>query len=368
MSERRAEPIGRRRGPKKEDEERQPGRERSGPDPKIVIGVIAVVVILVVVAVAFSLSGGKLGSIAAGNAEKGPEGISFEVRTTSRYFGEWSGPVTVEIYYEDDENPVYTGKVDVNSDYGTHDVDYKDFIWGNGNYSIYAKAEGKEDYSRFQLKRVVTSLDIEWDGYADKPRENPEHYIQVNVTYLFDGSKIPRDPYPSGYTLKTVISPPEGSDVQLNSDGVSYRNQKRILHTKAGEYSITGTLTNDFCHPDSPYRTLTVTGSTYNSTYYFDAAPFAVAGEDKNVQLTGGEAVVTFDGSDSWDDGTIVEYKWSIFLETGEEYVRTSQSPQTTYAFAAAGSHFVTLLVTDNTGKESIMQTGTWDSFQVTVN
>ncbi|MEA3559848.1 MAG: PKD domain-containing protein [Candidatus Thermoplasmatota archaeon] len=335
-------------------------RERRGPKPIVIFGAIGAVVILVVIVGYFAFSGGNLDSLAVispSSGFQGQEGVSFEIETTTGNMGKWSGTVEVEIYYADDQDPVYTSTVNIDDDHGFHEVAWNEFVWGNGEYRIVAGAEGKEEFITFQLKRVVTELEVVWNGNPVVPREEPGHAIEVDITYLFGYSTIPRNPYPSGYELDLDVSPPTGPVIQISSSENKFNHQERIEHGTAGEYSISGTLVNTFCHPGSPYRTISI---NENSTFLFDAHPFAVVEGDQAVSH--GEAA-NFDAGDSWDDGTIIEYLWDF----GDGDTTTTISPTIQHSYTEQGTYTVYVMVVDDKGQESDLQTGLWNLHSITV-
>jgi hypothetical protein len=123
---------------------------------------------------------------------------------------------------------------------------------------------------------------------------------------------------------------------------------------------LSGTVTNEFCHPDSPYRTVNV---DTNSTFSFDASPFAVAGEDIVAGLEGDEVEITLDGSGSWDDSDIIEYIWYI----DEGIVENTSSPTLVYPFTSTGVYYISLEVVDDSGKSSD-ESAMISTISVTVN
>jgi PKD repeat protein len=84
-------------------------------------------------------------------------------------------------------------------------------------------------------------------------------------------------------------------------------------------------------------------------SFSYDAPPMASAGDDITTNLTGGEAVVEFDASNSWDDSGIVEYIWYV----GDLSIETSPSPMLTYTFNSTGIYYVSLEVVDDGGNSS---------------
>ena len=130
-------------------------------------------------------------------------------------------------------------------------------------------------------------------------------------------------------------------------------------HNTKGTYTISGSLTNTFCNPDSPYRTVEIGA---NGTYYHDSAPFSIAGENIIANLSGGEAIVNFDASGSWDDGNIASYEWDFGDETPFE--STSQ-PTVQHTYTVANVYYVTVTVSDDSDK--ISQNGKASTMTVTV-
>lgn len=73
-------------------------------------------------------------------------------------------------------------------------------------------------------------------------------------------------------------------------------------------------------------------------------SPVAAAGPDQTAECRGGGAVVTLDGSASFDpDGSIVSYEWRI----EEGLIATGSNPAVLFG---VGTHSVTLRVTDDDG------------------
>ena len=96
--------------------------------------------------------------------------------------------------------------------------------------------------------------------------------------------------------------------------------------------------------------TLTVYDAAGNSAWddlqvTMDARPIADAGPDQTVDE---DAIVTFDGSASWDDDGIVDYVWSISELSDWMY---GVGPQ--YIFSEPGVYHVTLVVEDTYGQFS---------------
>ncbi|MGA1793607.1 MAG: PKD domain-containing protein [Thermoplasmatota archaeon] len=356
----------RRPGNERETEKKEEDNPLKGPSPVIIIIAAAVVVILIIGAIyLFASSGANVESLAVGNIDKDVDKISFDVIATPSGLGEYTGDVTVEITFEEVEEPLYSNKVRINDGWGYEEVAYTDFIWGNGEYTVTAKGDGKESSNSFTIRNVVTDLDIEWQGLnSDETMSSPEVQVEVSIIYMFSNSTRPMSSLPQGYDFNGNIETPDGSDIPISSSEFSpslMKLQKRVDHTIVGEYTLTGTLVNTFCKSDSPYRTITVGAG---EDFEFDSDPFAIAGEDITASLANGEAEVTFDGSYSWDDGTIIEYSWDF----GDGQTGNTSQPSIKHTYTEEGVYYVSLLVKDNSGRTSEGQGGTSTSLKVTIN
>jgi len=347
----------------KKEEEEGPVR---GPSPVIIIIAAAVVILLIIGGIYFfASSGSKVGSLAVGNIDKDYEMISFDVIATPSGFGEYSGDVTVDIYFEQVEEPLFSDTVRVNNGRGYEEVSYTDFIWSNGEYTVTAKGDGKESSNTFTIHNVVTDIVVEWQGLnSDETMLTPEMQVEVNITYMFGTSMRPMSSIPQGYEFNGKVEKPDGSDITISSSEFSpslLKLQKLVDHTKVGEYTLTGTLENTFCKSDSPYRTISLGN---DEKFYFDSDPFAMVGPDITAYLANGEVEVTLDGSNSWDDGTITEYNWDF----GDGQNGTSSQPSIKHIYTEEGVYYVSLLVKDNSGRTSSGQGGTSTSLKVTIN
>lgn len=350
----------------KEKEKKDEEEPTRGPSPVIIIIAAAVVVLLIIGGIYFfASSGSKVGSLAVGNIDKDSDMITFDVIATPSGFGDYTGDVTVDITFEQVEEVLFSDTVRINDGRGYEEVLYTDFMWGNGEYTVTAKGDGKESSNTFTIRNVVTDLVVEWSGLnSDETMSTPEMQVEVNISYMFGTSTRPMSSLPQGYEFNGKIETPDGSEITISSSEFSpslLKLQKRVDHTTVGEYTLTGTLVNTFCKSDSPYRTLTVGD---NNAYYFDSNPFALVGPDITANLANGEAEVTFDASNSWDDGTITEYSWDF----GDGQNGTSSQPSIKHKYTEEGVYYVSLLVKDDSGRTSSGQGGTSTSLKVTIN
>lgn len=136
----------------------------------------------------------------------------------------------------------------------------------------------------------------------------------------------------------TSSKDPDGSIVQYTwtfGDGNS-SSQSVVEHafTSTGTYTVTLTVTDNEGATASATRQITISSD--------NQAPTAVIQTSK-IQAQIGEEI-TFDGSNSTDDGTIVSFVWSF----GDG--ASSDQAIANHAYSQAGSYNVTLRVTDDEG------------------
>jgi hypothetical protein len=325
-------------------EEATPAR----PSPKVIIIASLIVLILIIAAVYFIFFSGKeLGSIAVGNIDKDSDKIEFPLYGTPSGMGDYTGEVTVEIYFDELDEPLYTNKVKINDGTGYEEVPYEEFVWDNGEYMIEAKGDGIVSSATFTINNVITAIQPEWTGvYPDSDTYDPEYFVDAKISYLFGERSYPSASYPQGYSFEGNILDPDGSSISLSSTLLSI--EKRLEHNTKGTYTLSGTVTNTFCKSGSPYREVSVVS---NKTYEHDAAPFSIAGDDVSIALSEGNAVVNFDGSGSWDDGTIANYEWDFGEEASSQ---TTIQPTIQHTYTSAGQYYVTLKVLDDSDQESL--------------
>lgn len=336
--------------PEEEEEEestREEGPSRR-PSPTVIVIASVVALILIIGAIYFIfIKGNDLESLAVGNIYDRSDGIEFDIYATPSGFGEYDGDVTVEIFFEDKEEPLFSDKVRINEGKGFETVPYEEFMWDNGEYIIKVSGEGKESTNSKIFNNVVTSVQVEWEGiYPDSDSYEIDYFVEVDIIYKFGDRTNPSSAFPQGYSFEGNILDPTGTNNALSSNLNSIT--EFVDHTTKGTYTLSGSVTNTFCKTDSPYRTIDI---VTNTTFTYDAAPFSMAGDNVFTALSGGEAVVNFDGSGSWDDGAIASYRWNF----GENATfETTTQPIIQHTYTAAGEYNVILIVVDDTNKESL--------------
>ena len=336
----------------KSDKDLETGDERniSRPSPALIIGGVIIAGIILIAILVVLFNNNSVSSIVVGNIEKEIDGISFPIYTSVNGVGEYDGKVNVEIYFEDMEDPIYTGKASIKGDTGNHKVEFRDFVWANGEHHIHVKADGQTDIYTMRIDSVADRIIPQWNGYnADNTRLTPEYKVEVTIEYLFGERASPNGEDPQSYTFEGEIIAPGGERFDINSTGYPANIltiTRAIDHSEKGIYTLSGSVTNNYCHPNSPFRKVNVNEGI---SFTYDAPPMASAGNDITKNLTEGEAEVELDASDSWDDSGIVEYIWYV----GDLSIETTSSPNLTYIFTSSGTYYVSLEVVDNGGNSS---------------
>ncbi|RLF69180.1 MAG: hypothetical protein DRN57_01540 [Thermoplasmata archaeon] len=320
--------------------------------PILIVAVTLVVLILVGAIIYFLLGSGDLNSVVVGNVEKGADGISFPIYTSVDGAGEYDGEIIIEIFYQDLEEPVYHGTASIKDDSGFHTVAYDDFVWGNGEYEIHARHGGIEDFIPMRIDSVADRITPSWSGQnMDLSRMTHDYHVEVRIGYMFGERSYPDPEDPQLYSFKGTLSGPDGNKVDIDSHDYPANLlvlSRTINHTVKGTYMLVGSVTNVFCHPDSPFRTVQV---VENSTFSFDAPPFAVLGDDLELTLEGGYATAELDASGSWDDSGIESYVWYISGDADDTI--TTNNPTLEYQFTSTGTYYISLEVRDDSGNIS---------------
>ncbi len=318
--------------------------------PILVMAVIAVIVIIVVAMIYMIIGSGGISSIVVGNVNKDMDGISFPIYTSKDGFGEFNGEIKIQIFYEEMKGPIYEKMIPTKGGSGDHRVHYDEFVWGNGNYSIVASANGKSDHYPISIHSVADRILVEWKGENfDEDKMEPDYKVEVSMGYQFGTRPSPYHDDPQWYSFLGKMTTPDGRELEMDSD--DYPSNLLWIsmstdHTKAGTYSLTGAVTNTFCHPNSPYRHVYI---EEDRKFKFDADPFAVLGDDVTISLVDGEATVLLDASGSWDDSHIIKYTWQF----DEGWNKTTSLPTLAHTFSKTGTYFISLSLEDDSGNYS---------------
>ncbi|MDG6224676.1 MAG: PKD domain-containing protein [Candidatus Thermoplasmatota archaeon] len=336
--------------------------------PKAFIVPIAVMIVLILLIASVLLlinSGSSLDSALVGNIERRsmdgdlyqdnyPETLYIPFYASSSGFGKPKGTLTLEIRYSVDQTLLHTEKVEIDGEIGHTYVHMNRFVKGNGDYTFTARVGGSSNSVTFTIYEVVEKLSVVWEhGINDTPFSTHSYSVDYTVTPLNkDGQSLLRAPMP--YDLKGALSKPQGDADIIERDWPqtgSYIITGGTEHTIKGNYDLDLQWTNLMCRADSPYYKVSL---SEGSSIPVDSPPYADAGEDQEVALTGGAATVSFDGSGSEDDWSIVEYRWDF----GDGQNFTSATPYASHTYNATGDYFVTLVVVDDSGQTSTSRWG----------
>ena len=162
---------------------------------------------------------------------------------------------------------------------------------------------------------------------ANPPYANAGNDLNVNqgTTVTFDGSASCDDVGVTEYIWTFDV----GGVQTLYGISPTY------TFNNAGQFLVTLKVGDATGNQDTDTMSVTVKGTNTN--------PVADAGSD---QIVNQGALVTFDGSGSWDDSVILDYTWT-FID-GE--IKTLYGECPTYTFSNTGEYSVTLKVTDPSG------------------
>jgi len=277
-------------------------------------------------------------------------------------FSSAEGEATLEVTFGSDPAVIYSEKVEISEDFGYTYIHMNKFVIGNGKYTFTAKADGVEGSQDFSVYWVTEKLTAAWtETNEDVAFSSHSYTVKYTVTPQDkDGHNLMMAPMP--YTLRGTLSKPEGGDGSIKVDWPStssYIISSTTEHIMKGTYTLDLEWTNLMCVSTSPYYKV---GLTENDELDVDSPPYASAGDDQTVGLSGGSAEVSLDGSGSFDDGDITEYQWDF----GDNTTAVTTTPHTMHVYHAAGEYYVSLIVKDDSGQDS---KGRWsDSTVVTVN
>jgi PKD repeat protein len=270
-------------------------------------------------------------------------------------FGTAAGRVTVDVTFGDDPTVLYSEEIEMTGDMDGLFIPMNKFVQGNGEYAFTARTgDVVSEPSHFNVYWVTESLRATWsEAVTDEPLVSHSYEVSFTVTPQDrNGRNLYAAPMP--YTVSGKLTKPAGGDVVIDVDWParsSYIITQQTDHTMKGTYALEIEWTNLMCASNSPYYKVHL---ATNATHAVDAPPYADAGGDQTADLVGGSAEVSFDGSGSADDGSIVEYQWDF----GDGTTENTFSSSITHAFTAAGEYYVNLVVVDDSGQLSSSRWG----------
>lgn len=330
--------------------------KEKGPNPIVIFVVIAVIMIIVggILYTVFNnpdFEDAFIGNMYGfdTNDDLYDDTLYIPVIASANSVGSTDGTGKIGIYFGDEENPIYETDVSIKDDRGSIEIPFDRFVIGNGDYTVRLEAGSGENEKNYNIRDVVEKIEIEWTEETT-PASGWGNFYQISYKIRpqnADGSNLIS--FPSPFSFEGSLRLPDGTADPLSFDRVTpgyFYYSNTATHTDKGEYRVTGTWANDICMPTSKYKTIQI---TEDNSLDVDFPPEANAGPDLDGILVNGNASVSFDGSGSWDDGTVVQYMWDF----GDHSNITTSASLVTHTYHEPGDYYVELSVIDDSGKMS---------------
>jgi alpha-tubulin suppressor-like RCC1 family protein len=219
-------------------------------------------------------------------------------------------------------------------------------IAAGGSHSLAMLLDGK-------IMSWGNNLDGQLGDGTNNEKHTPQSVVDNDPPIASAGADITSGTAPLNVTFTGSGTDTDGSIASYGWDfgdgNTSSEQNPAYTYDNDGTYDVTLTVTDDEGATGEDSLTIIVTETPGDND-----PPVASAGAD----ITSGEAPmnVTFTGSGTDSDGSIVSYGWDF----GDGNTSSEQNP--TYTFDSTGTYTVTLTVTDDDGA-----TGE-DSLTITVN
>lgn len=307
-----------------QEPQRAPPQAVKKPSPwvKRILILIVVVVLVLVGIFAVVYLGTSVSDITVSadpNDPQYPNDLRVEVLVGATGMASIAGEADLEITYDGDV--VHSSKISIDDGgSGRKYVPFNSFIEGNGYYYITAKYQGVESPpAEYEVDYLVENLDIGiWDSFNNRyivdvgvVRQGGQLKGQLNLTtYMLDDKGNYVDDIRAELTvveIKLEDDPPLIANDELGQVNESFYTEEYTF-SQAGNYTITVELENTRVNPDSdsPYRTISETWEGF-----LNILPVPVV--ETNIDPPSvGTYKVTFDASDSFNDGDITLYKWDL--------------------------------------------------------
>jgi hypothetical protein len=311
--------------------------------------IVAVIVVLAALggAIFYFSTEGSVTGVTLTEPSRNEDLLTFAF-TISTDHGYASGGALFSAVYND--TVVYTRAVPVEAGAGRVDVHFRDFVFGNGNYTFHltykgvtgttSYAIGIEDHTEF----IVTAIRV--DAGLVYPDDGKIGAIGVTIHFLSDLGKLRYAAAPPGANITyRVLKNGISQDAAAIERTVAGRTTLAFNYTPTlglGNYTIEVTYHNAWVNSTSPIVMLMATNATY-----LHNRPTACT-TAQTYHGTSSNSTVTVDGSCSSDDGAIVQYTWEF--GDGSSPVTSGSSPIETHTFPSQGgrTYTGTLTVQDN--------------------
>ncbi len=363
---------GRSRSRNNTAEEAEDGEVEKGASPAliIVVSILTLIIIISGIFIIFFRGSGEFEDVQMGDiTEMDTDGDGhmdawvIDAYAASASTSPAEGEAVLEIFHGNNASPSYRTLIRFRNDRGSVEVSKSDFVIGNGEYTVEIRQGSISSRKTVDVGDVVETLDVEWWGHNrdDIMAGSHDHIVQLMIKPgAGDGDPLDiKGGFPP-FELNAWVSDPTNTSHELTITSMTPLSfiLMDINHIKKGEYLLTGTWTNLHVRPDSPFRNVTI---STNTSYEADAEPYADAGDDIEVIMTGGSVTVDFNASGSWDDCGILEYRWFFGDEEEEDGPTITASPYKTHTYNVTGTMYAYLVVVDDAGQTS---KGRWGGFR----
>jgi hypothetical protein len=286
-------------------------------------------------------------------------GIEVKADILTKGSADVSGDGKVEIYYNDDAK-VYSSSVKVSNSRLSRKIPWNEFAIGNKPYQLKVSYGGKSAKETFSL-----SQDFHW-AICEKVNittqlDPPQYNILdlsadpiLKITTRFE-DKNGRNLLESPKDLELELSIQYENDAPITQKvaitGDDLRSNDYIYnydyHTGGGNYTITATVKNLFAdQEDSEFAT--VTSDEYKELInLWPLALYEINGETPSgdTYTVSNNEEVTFDASNSINDGDIISYEWDFsYDDTNFVFSVDETGKTTTWSFSGRGSSYVIAL------------------------
>ncbi len=294
---------------------------------KFIVLIVVGIIVLSVVGYLYRTS--EVSSLSFMDPELEQDHISIQIRASSSGARDASGDVDLTIKYDDDGSwkNVYNGKISLSSNQGTINLGYEEFVIANGDYQLEIEAGSASATHKIRISKVLETVDFSTATYIPNVPTSTDPNKGDSMVYTGDDITL------TGYfffdTAKGKLSDeyvfPASLTIELKNGGTlvdtytndDFRNSSLEWETTEydtyGNYSIEVTLENSLVKSTSDYDEVT-------ETFYTDlnVLPVPDAGEDYTDSCLLGDQTVSFDGTNSWNDGTIT-YQWDFDIQDDED-------------------------------------------------
>ncbi|MFW3145985.1 MAG: hypothetical protein ACMUIE_04150 [Thermoplasmatota archaeon] len=271
------------------------------------------------------------------------------------------GTGTLEILFKG--STVYTQQVEVINEKGRAEVEFKDFVMENGNYSVVFSMGGKSDSANFVARMVPHKLDVSIQQGNPFTKETDGKMMVITPVFQYpngEGESIFY--YSSSYDITTRITDPNGGVEEITRTMWDWNFGNKTI-TKVwreiegdimGNYTLFAELKNNLVKDSSPY--VTITGDPEEQKVFLNRAPILDEIEVPTRLRQNEEFTIRIDADDPDTNGRVVYYAVDWDLQKTEdddiEFVELEEGGSTvvrlTHSYSELGDYTITVTCADN--------------------